>query len=421
MRLAPPIRARAVLATVLLATSLAAAACSPGPSPVALPSVLSATSAPSAPAASTPNPDDWTAARVEQPASIEAAPTNAPVFCSPCHPVVGTYIDVLLAVRGGFLALGHDQPPSHAAAWTSADGATWQRLGTLPAPQDSIISAATLANASGAVLAVGESGGDAAVWNGDGGGWTLSALPAPPPGSTEWLTAVASDASGYVAGGYFESASAVKTASFWRSADGVSWVRAAAQVPAGASEVTGIATTAAGLVAVGIAGDERRGTAAVWRSTDGGLTWQAVSSPALAAGRMLSVVADGSGAVAVGERTDQTGAAAWYSPDGSAWAADSGPGLDNGGLQMVMSGVSAYGSGFVAAGWRSDAGNGSAVVWRSTDGRTWVHLPQQATFSGAGLSCVLGSRPLLVGGTMGWPDTHAAEVWQAPVDLPSAG
>jgi hypothetical protein len=39
---------------------------------------------------------------------------------------------------------------------------------------------------------------------------------------------------------------------------------------------------------------------------------------------MLAVAVAGSGAAAVGERQDQTGAAAWYSPDGSTWVASSG-------------------------------------------------------------------------------------------------
>jgi hypothetical protein len=65
---------------------------------------------------------------------------------------------------------------------------------------------------------------------------------------------------------------------------------------------------------------------------------------------MLAVAVAGSGAAAVGERQDQTGAAAWYSPDGSTWVASSGAALDNGGLEMVMTAVAADGSGFFAAG-----------------------------------------------------------------------
>lgn len=169
------------------------------------------------------------------------------------------------------------------------------------------------------------------------------------------------------------SSTAVRTASFWRSADGVAWTRATVPLPSDPSEVTGIAALGpASLIAVGIAGDERRGTAAVWRSSNGGATWSPVIGPALAAGRMLGVVAGGPGIVAVGELQAQTGAAAWFSADGSNGQASTGPGLQNYGLQMVMTAVGRDDSGFVAAGWRTDAGNGSAVVWRSSDGRTWV-------------------------------------------------
>jgi hypothetical protein len=404
MRQIGPVRSLAVLVTVWM---LAACAATP-------PSGATETATFPSPIAPVKTGDRWLAARVEQPAAIEAAPTTAPIFCSPCHPAVGTYIDSLVAFHGGFLALGHDQPPSQAAAWASGDASTWRRVATLPAPDASIISAA-VTEGDGTVLAVGESGGAAAVWRSDDGAtWTLTTLPAPGIGATEWLTSVAASSDGLVAGGYEEAATAQRTASFWHSSDGVTWVRGTAQILPGVSEVTGIAAIGtATLIAIGIVGDERSGTAAVWRSTDGGTSWQTLSSPAFAAGRMLAVVAAGNGAVGVGERADQTGAAAWYSPDGSTWVSASGPGLDNYGLEMVMTAVASDGSGFVAAGWRADAGNGSAVVWQSIDGIAWVHVPQAASFSGAGLTCVLGSPRLLVGGTTGLPDTHAAEVWVA--------
>jgi hypothetical protein len=366
----------------------------------------------------------WIAARVEQPAEIEAAPTDAPVFCSPCHPVLGTYIDTLVAFNGGYLGLGLSQPPSEAAAWRSSDAMTWTRVPDLPAPQGSGISAAVVQG--GAVVAVGTSGGRAAVWRtADGVAWTAAQLAAPPAGFTEQLTAIASAGSGFVAGGYEQSSSATRTATLWRSADGVTWSRpsisgsltSAPAGEAGSTEITGIADGTSGLVAVGISGDERRGQAGAWRSPDGGASWQPVSSPSFGAGRMLAVATLGSSFVAVGENVDQTAAEAWTSADGSTWQeAPAQPGLENGGLQMVMTAVaaSAANSGVVAAGWRTDAGNGSAVVWRSADGITWDRLPQDVTFSGAGLACVIASPRVLVAGTMGWPDTHAAQVWVAP-------
>jgi hypothetical protein len=333
---------------------------------------------------------------------------------------VGTYIDSLVAVRGGYIALGFDQPPSHAAVWSSTDAMSWRRQNDLPAPAGSIISAAVVGQ-DGSVLAVGGSGPTAAAWRStDGVTWTLNQLPTPRtdtgagPGAAERLSAVAAIPGGYVAGGYVESATATRTASLWRSPDGVTWTRAIVPIPGGSSEVTGIAALGSSdLVAVGIAGDERRGTAAVWQSKDAGATWSAIASPSFGAGRMLAVAAGGGGVAAVGELQQQNGAAAWFSVDGSTWAVSSGPGLDNGGLQMVMMAVGRSASGFAAAGWRSDAGNGSAVAWSSSDGRQWIHLPQKPTFSGAGLAAVLAAPRLMVAGTMGWPDTHAAEVWLA--------
>lgn len=363
---------------------------------------------------------DWIAARVEQPVAIEGQPTDAPGFCSPCHPAIGTYIDSLVAFSGGYLALGYDQPPSHAAAWISVDAADWRRMATLPAPEESGISAAVgPASAGDGIVAVGTSGGVAAVWrSGDGLAWTQDSLPAPAEvRATERLTAVARTSDGYAAGGYVESATAGRTATFWRSSDGVAWVRATAGLPSGPSEITGIAASPAGgaVVAVGISGDERRGTAAAWRSSDGGARWQAIASPSLAGGRMLAVAADSNGFAAVGETPDQSGAAAWTSIDGSSWsAAPAQPALANGGLQLVITALAPDGSGFVAVGWKTDAGNGSAVVWQSRDGLAWARLPQEASFSGAGMAAVLAAPRLLAAGTMGWPDTHSAQVWIAP-------
>jgi photosystem II stability/assembly factor-like uncharacterized protein len=357
----------------------------------------------------------WTTATVEQPETIEIEPTDAPGFCSPCHPIVGTYIRAVVSTPAGYLALGSQLPPAHAAAWTSTDATAWRRIPNLPAPDSSDIDAAVAVGST--LLAVGSAGGSAAVWRTDDGGrtWALTTPTAPPAGSTERLTAIAAVDGGYVAAGYTQDALAVRTASFWRSTDGSTWTRVAAPVET-ATEVTGLAGSGGVVMAVGISGNERRGTAAAWRSTDGGSSWTRLSSADLSDGRMLAVAAGSGGFAAVGENVDQTAAAAWISTDGSTWSAV--PDQDafaNGGLQMVVEAVAADpGGGFVADGWRSDAGNGSAVVWRSPDGRTWTRLPQDNAFSGAGMAAILASPRLLCAGTKGWPDTHAAEVWIPP-------
>lgn len=417
------IRGRGRLASVWVAAQLVAA-CSMTPTPSASASPTGSATPPGsvAPSAQTGGPPSaasgWIAARVEQPVEIEGQPTDAPAFCSPCHPVVGTYINSLVAFRGGYLALGNEQPPSHAAAWSSTDATLWRRVTTFPAPEGSSIEAG-VATPDAGIVGVGTNGRAAAVWSSaDGVAWTLNSLPAPAGvGATEHLAAVARTSGGYVAAGYVETAEAVRSATFWRSSDGAAWSRGTVLLPAGASEVTGLAAMPGGatFVAVGISGDERRGSAAVWRSVDGGASWQAVSSPSLAGGHMLAVTAGQPGFVAVGETSDQTAAAAWSSIDGWTWVpAPAQVALDNGGLQMIMTAVAAGGTGFVASGWKTDAGNGSAVVWHSPNGSAWTRYPQDVSFSGAGMAAVMAVPRFLAAGTTGWPDTHAAEVWIAP-------
>ncbi len=414
MRIAPLVR----LVASVLTLAIVSAACGSATSTVSGSTATPATAVSASQAASA-----WVQARVEQPASIEAVPTNAPVFCSPCHPIVGTYIDALVKVGDGYLALGESQPPARAIGWSSTDGRSWANLQDLPSPPNSSIQAAVVGGDQ--LVAAGTSGGVAAIWRTtDGSSWTLTTLPAPPAGSTETLDTVTYVTGGlFVAGGYELSATNQRTATLWRSAGGSTWTRAqigpSSGTGAGAvasTQVTGIAGVTGDLVAVGYEGDNRRGTGIDWSSTDGGATWRPIASPELASGRPLAVVAAGLGFVAVGESVDQTAAAAWSSTDGSSWiAAADEPALQNEGMQMVMTAVAvAPGAGVIAAGWRTDAGNGSAVVWRSADGLSWTRLPQDDTFSGAGLSSLIASPRLMVGGTMGWPDTHAAEVWIAP-------
>jgi hypothetical protein len=68
--------------------------------------------------------------------------------------------------------------------------------------------------------------------------------------------------------------------------------------------------------------------------------------------------------------------------------------------------------GLVAVGWKSDAANGSAVVWISPDGTRWQRTPDLPTFFGAEITGVVAAGPGLVGvGTGGYPDNDNASVW----------
>jgi hypothetical protein len=76
-----------------------------------------------------------------------------------------------------------------------------------------------------------------------------------------------------------------------------------------------------------------------------------------------------------------------------------------------MRAVVAWRGRFVAAGSRGEQ-DGSAVIWRSSDGRTWERTPGQVSMSGAGIAGVIdsGGIPVAVG-TSGSPDNDQAAAW----------
>lgn len=416
----PRARSTPRLLGVAVAAVLAAAACgstAPTDTPLSPSPASSATSA-VAGHTSSPGGGPWLIGRVEEPTELEAQPSNAPVFCSPCHPVTAAYMDALaLPPGGGYVALGHDRPPNRAAAWATTDGMQWSRLVQFPAPDDSQILGAT--SSADSLVAVGGSGAAAAVWHSaDGLHWTITTLDAPPHGNRELLTAVARAApnGGYVAGGYEENGRAEVTATLWRSADGSTWSRSAADPSFAGSQVTGVAAGPNAAVAVGYGGGNREGHAVAWRSTDGGATWQASGSSGLGDGRMLALAFDGSRFVAVGESKAADRGMVWTSTDGLDWTTVTDqPALDHYGDEVYMAAVAASpNGGFVADGWQSDAANGSVIAWRSRDGTTWSRLPSDPSFSGGGASAILAGPKLVIAGTKGWPDTHAAMAWLAP-------
>ena len=178
----------------------------------------------------------------------------------------------------------------------------------------------------------------------------------------------------------------------------------------------GIATAGDRLVVVGSSVVGESGDVALpavaWTSDDGS-SWTAVESPAFAAGPMRAVAATPAGFVAVGFGIDDTRAAAWTSTDGSAWTAvPDQPAFEALGKPVRMAAVASNGAGLVAAGWKSDAGNGSGVVWRSPDGNVWERVPDQVSLSGASLAGVTfaGDAPI-VAGTTGYPDNDQASTW----------
>jgi hypothetical protein len=128
---------------------------------------------------------------------------------------------------------------------------------------------------------------------------------------------------------------------------------------------------------------------------------------------MRAVAAGTRGFVAVGLNGDDSGARAWTSPDGRVWTAvPDAPSLRYYTSPLRMQSIAATPDGFVVGGWRSDAGNGSAVAWTSPDGVTWTQLPWQPSFSGGEMSGVAASGgSILAVGRTGYPDNNQATIW----------
>ena len=171
-------------------------------------------------------------------------------------------------------------------------------------------------------------------------------------------------------GGYLALESVVGTqngiqAQAWVSRDGRSWRR----LPDGTfGNVISIvaASTSDGIVVLATAPD---GTGEAWRSTDG-LTW--TSSPAPAQRRIdTGYVAGGAGGVVVAVESQP--ASIERSTDGASWQTISMPTGDN----VQVTGVAAFGAGFVAVGHEFSVPD-APVAWWSPDGVTWnpAQVPQ---------------------------------------------
>jgi hypothetical protein len=412
----------AVVALVATACGLSSPSGTPG---------TAATSSPSAPSsASTPEPTthelglDWGKADV-----VDAPPGDANGSTTPYensgslgHPqhYQGGQADLLdvATTSHGLVAVGFLDRDVTADAWLSANGRTWARIVDFPAAEGS--QAVAVTDGAHGIVAVGHEGTHAAAWRStDGRTWERSADgPALHAEGQVQMTAVASSAGGYVAGGYLGSLVGPIEARFWQSADGRDWTLADEGADLAASRVTAVtARPGGGFVAVGTTGDAKVADGSTaWTSTDGS-RWTRTKTDTLRGGLMRAVTTADGGLLAVGNDLASTRAMVFRSTDGLVWdVVPDAASLDNFGLKIEMRDVAWDGERFVAGGHRLFGTQfPTGLLWQSTDGSTWERANESSALSQGRISGVAAGGPGFVAvGTFGSPDFAIPTVWLSP-------
>ncbi|MGH9182772.1 MAG: hypothetical protein ACRDZ9_02980 [Acidimicrobiales bacterium] len=297
-------------------------------------------------------------------------------------------------------------------SWVSPDAVSWsvrRGSGSALLPADGRPAVAAVASGGEGLVAAGsvaaDDGVDAAFWvSEDARSW----VPVPHDEDTfggdgaQVVTALARPAQLLVAVGTDTDDTGDVDAAAWTSPDGSRWQRAATGglEREGDQHVVDVAGLGDTVVAVGWEETAEGVGAVAWvlgsaedppAPAPGGpvLPWQrVVDQPALwgpGEQRLSGVAAADGGFVAVGWRgeagvTDGTDGAVWRSPDGLAWELAATGALGGPGDQRLL-GVSVGGRGLVAVG----TDGASAAVWTSADGAGWERVPHdEAVFGGPG-------------------------------------
>ena len=351
------------------------------------------------------------------PSPVTTAPSLLPGYnCHPCHFLAEDQFLGVGESPAGFIAVGVQQPPAQAIAFTSTDGTAWVGLPGFSGV-DGTTAIAVTSNGARTVI-VGLDPGGATAWASAGGTWTQAPAQADlhVPYAAGAMTSVAAFGSGFVAGGYRDDPlQASASAAAWRSADGLTWHADDGARAFAGGRIWGIAATEDAIVAVGTGGDPNYGPAAAWRWTQA-TGWQRARIDPDAGGAMRAVSVTPAGFVAVGLAADDSGAMAWTSADGIEWtAAPDQPAFHYYQLPVRMQSVVAGPHGLVAGGWRSDVGKGSGVTWTSADGVSWDPPTWQTSFSGGQIRGIAASGGTIVAvGRTGYPDWNQATAWVRP-------
>jgi hypothetical protein len=381
----------------------------------AVPSPSPSASGASSPAVSLA-PDRWVVAKLDLPSEVTTAPSLEPGYqCHPCHFLAENELFDVADTSTGPIAVGVQQPPAQAIAFTSSDLKRWTPVpGFSGRPGTSALG--IVASGDRTVI-VGQSPTGATSWSSEGSGWESApdqeVLHVSYGGGAMMAVTVLDNE--FVAGGYHDSPLAgTKAAAVWRSDDGLKWRadRAAGTFEGG--RILDLVAAERALIAVGTNGDPTYGPAAAWRWTPSE-GWKRANLQPDDRGAMASVAVVDGRFVAVGTNAADNGARVWTSRDGLTWTvAPDQPALHAYDRPARMHSVTPYPGGLAAAGLRFDAGNGSAVVWTSPDGATWESA-WETSFSGGEMDGLAVSADSLVAvGRTGYPDWNTATIWVTP-------
>jgi hypothetical protein len=398
---------RALAGTAIILLVLCTAGCGTA---VPSPPVASGTVRPS------DSTDRWVVADIAQPSAVTTAPSLEPGYqCHPCHFLAENELFDVAQTSAGPIAVGIQQPPPEAIAFTTTDLRRWEPVpGFTAAPGTSALSIVAL---GARTVIVGQGPVGATSWAFDGDRWRAAAdldVLRGTNGGTSMTAVIAVDGR-FLAGGYRDDpAAGTKSAAVWRSDDGLAW-RADDDVGHfDGGSILDMAASDQTVVAVGTNGDPTYGPAAAWRWTPAG-GWRRAQLQPDDGGAMTSVTFHDGRFVAVGTSAGDRGARVWTSTDGLTWSAvPDQPAFHFYDLPARMHTVLSYPGGIAAAGLRFDAGKGSSVVWTSRDGTAWESA-WETSFSGGemdGLAVSGGS--LVAVGRTGYPDWNTATIWVAP-------
>ncbi len=372
--------------------------------------VASATGAPAA-------PEPWPEAAIALPSAVTSAPSLPPGYqCHPCHFLAENQLFGVGSTPAGLIAVGVQQPPAQAVAFSSTDGTSWVPLGGFTGASGT--AAVAVATDGSRIVIVGHDTSGATSWATAGGAWTAAprqdALLV--PYSAGGMTSVAVAGEGFVAGGFHDDPlHATASAAAWWSSDGLAWRADDGSGTFAGGRILGIAARGGTVVAVGTDGDPNYGPAAAWRWT-AAAGWERGRIGPDDGGAMRAVAATADGFVAVGLNGDDDGARVWLSPDGRSWTVvPDQPAFHYYTSPVRMQSIAVVPDGLVVGGWRSDEAKGSALTWTSTDGRSWPDPTWQPSFSGGQIDgMTIAGRTAVAVGRTGYPDWNQATIWTAP-------